>query len=80
MGTIFRKYISKVPKPLFIGLICGIVGVLPDIDHIVAYETGMDYTFVRPWHTSILVGSSIVLGTCYACLGGLLIKLVLRNK
>jgi len=79
MGTKAKRYILQRRTPFLVFGLCGLVGVLPDLDHVLAYEKGWDYLLVRPLHTPILIISSIILGGCLALLGGLLIKLVLKR-
>jgi len=58
---------------------CGIAGILVDIDHPIAYYwlTGLDTRFL---HIPLLISSSIVLCGCYAYIGGLYVRMVLREK
>lgn len=79
MGTKIRRYMLQRRNALLISLGLGLAGILPDVDHIVAYEKGWDYLLVRPWHTPILIGASIVLGCCCAYCGGLFIRMVLKK-
>jgi len=65
--------------PLWTILLCGLAGILIDIDHPIAYYwlTGLDTRFL---HTPLLVSSSIMLCGCYAYIGGLYVRMVLREK
>ena len=62
-------YPKMLHTTLLIGLLCGIVGVLVDMDHVVAYFTGRPDKF---FHPHLLVASSVVLCSLVAYLGGLL--------
>jgi len=54
---------------LLVGLLCGVVGVLTDLDHIVAYFVKHSG---RVYHTHILIVASCVFVGLIAYLGGLL--------
>ena len=56
---------------LLVGLLCGTVGVLVDIDHFIAYFTRGSG---RVLHTPILIVSITMLCGLIAYLGGLLIR------
>jgi len=53
-----------------IGLLCGVIGVLVDLDHVIAYYIGRSNRFL---HTPLLIVSSIVICGALAYLGGLLL-------
>lgn len=64
---------------LFIVGICGTVGVLVDIDHIIAYY------LIPQWsekflHAPLLITSSIVILGLGAYLGGLYLRMVLKKE
>lgn len=63
--------------PLWVIGVCGLVGVLIDLDHIIAYywATGLNGRFL---HTPILIFSGLVLVGLGSYLAGLLVKLVLK--
>lgn len=63
--------------PLWVILLCGLAGLLVDIDHPISYYwlTDLSKTFL---HTPLLLISCIVLCSCGTYLGGLLIRMVLR--
>ena len=63
--------------PLWVILLCGLVGVLVDIDHFIAHYwlTDLDARFL---HTPLLIISCAVLCCCGACIAGLLIRMVLK--
>jgi len=65
--------------PLWIILLCGLVGILIDIDHPIAYYwiRDLDGRFL---HTPLLIASCVVLCGCGAYIGGLLIRMVLGGK
>jgi len=79
MWTKVKRHILQRRDALLIFGLCGLVGVLPDLDHVLAYEKGWDYLLVRPLHTPILVVASVVLCACCTCCGGLLIRMVLKK-
>jgi len=56
---------------LFAFGICGLVGVLVDLDHLVAYFTGWRGRF---FHTPLLIASSLMLVGLGAYLGRLLLE------
>lgn len=62
--------------PLWVIVLCGVIGILVDIDHPIAYYwlRSLDGQFL---HTPLLIASGVVLCGCCAYLGGLCIKLVL---
>ena len=67
MGNILRYSLFGVP--LWVILLCGVLGVLVDLDHV--------FWGTRKLHPYLLLASSIVFcGTC-AYLGGLFIRMVL---
>lgn len=59
--------------------LCGVAGVLVDIDHPIAYYL-LQEASRRFLHTPILIVSCIVLCCLGTYLGGLFVKLVLRKK
>jgi len=65
--------------PLWVGVLCGVISVLVDLDHIIAHYwlTGLDGRFL---HTPLLIISCGILFSCCAYIGGLLIWLVLGGK
>lgn len=70
---------SWLRTSLFVGFLCGIAGVLVDIDHPIANYTNkeLDGRFL---HTPILVISSVVFCFNLARIGRLYNKKVLRRK
>ena len=62
--------------PLWVILLCGVVGILVDIDHLIAYYLVPKWS-ERFLHTPLLIISCAVLCGCGAYLGGLLVRLVL---
>ena len=62
--------------PLWVILLCGVAGILVDLDHPIAYYwlKGLNGRFL---HTPLLIASCIVFLGCCAYIGGLLITLVL---
>ncbi len=57
--------------PLYVIGICGVVGVLVDLDHIIAFGG-------RFLHTPLLIGSGVILIGCCAYIAGLHIRMVLN--
>jgi len=71
-------------RTLRIICLCGICGVLLDIDHIIAflyyYPLPTEHLNLRIFHTPVLIITCLaILGTC-AYLGRLYIKLVLKRS
>ena len=66
-------------KPFRIGIVCGIISVLPDIDHIIAYYwlKGLDGRFL---HTPLLIWAGTLIIIMCAYITGLYIKLVLKKQ
>lgn len=71
----FLNY-SACGVPLWVILLCGLVGVLVDIDHLISYYL-IPRQRGRFLHTPLLIISCVALLGCSAYLGGLLIKMVL---
>lgn len=63
--------------PLWVILLCGLVGVLVDIDHFIAHYwlTDLDARFL---HTPLLIISCVILGGCCAYIAGLYSWMVLK--
>ena len=63
--------------PLWVIVLCGVIGILVDIDHPIAYYwiRSLNGRFL---HTPLLITSGIVLCGCCAYIGGLLIRMVLK--
>lgn len=59
---------------LLVGVLCGIVGILVDIDHLISHFNGRSGHFL---HTPILIIAGIIICGALAYLGGLLIRMVL---
>jgi hypothetical protein len=63
---------------LFAGLYCGIIGVLVDFDHPVAFALGIkDGRFLHPY--TLIIGCGIFLA-CIAYIGGLLFSAFLKRR
>lgn len=72
-----RIFSLGIGKPLLIGLLCGVCGVLLDLDHPIAYALNIGYPrFLHPVYFYISCG--IIIG-CISCVGGLLFKMVLKR-
>jgi hypothetical protein len=68
-------------KSLPLVCLCGLVGILLDIDHVAAYFQGIPQgADVRIWHIPILIGVGIVMLCLSALSGGLYIRTVLVAK
>ena len=63
--------------PLWVILLCGLAGVLVDLDHFIAHYwiTTLDARFL---HTPLLIVSCVVFCGCCACIAGLFIRMVLK--
>jgi hypothetical protein len=72
--TIFVRSLSVI-------CLCGLVGILPDIDHVVAFFIGVpkeaDH---RIWHLPLLIGVGIVMLCLGAFSAGLYFGAVLKKK
>ena len=66
-------------KPFYIGVMCGAISLLPDIDHIISYYwlKGLDGRFL---HTPLLIWAGTLIVIMLSCASGLYIKLVLGGK
>jgi hypothetical protein len=71
------KHPSKFGAPLLAFWICGVVGVLIDLDHPIGYIFGLDG---QSYHTPLLYIASVVLCGISAYLGGLFIWMVLSRR
>ena len=54
---------------------CGCVGVLVDLDHVIAHKRNLDHRFLHP---IFMLVACVVIFCCIAHLGGLVIGLVLK--
>jgi len=74
-----RIYHLLRSKPFRVGILCGLVSVLPDIDHIISYYwlKELDGRFL---HTPILIWAGTLIVIMCAYYSGLYIKLVLRER
>ena len=63
--------------PLWVILLCGLVGILVDLDHFIAHYwlTELDARF---FHTPLLIVSCVILGSCSAYIAGLYLRMVLK--
>lgn len=62
---------------LFVGICCGLVGVLIDLDHVIAYKYGRECTNARLLHKPLGLAAGIIIISCIACIGRLYLRLVL---
>jgi len=65
--------------PLWVILLCGLVGILIDIDHPIAHYLIPEWSG-RFLHTPLLIISCVVLCGCCAYFGGLFLRMVLGGK
>ncbi len=65
--------------PLWVILLCGVLGVLVDIDHPIAHYLIPEWSG-RFLHAPLLIISGVVLCGCCAYCAGLYIRLVLGGK
>ena len=77
MWLSYLKDLSVLGVPLWVILLCGILGVLIDADHLIAYFSGgrLSPQFL---HTPLLIISGSILLGCGAYLGGLLLRSFLK--
>ena len=70
-------YYQVLGVPLWVIVLCGVVGILVDIDHPISYYwlRSLDGRFL---HTPLLIGCGCVLLGVGAYIAGLLVKLVLK--
>lgn len=68
---------SRGKFALWLGLFGGAVNVLVDIDHSPVLWGGKAS---RAFHPAILIGAGVIALCCLACIGGLLVRMVLKNK
>jgi hypothetical protein len=61
--------------------LCGVLGILPDVDHIAAYSSGIpkDGDF-RVWHPTVFLVVGIVMFIVGALSTGLYIRAILKKK
>ena len=61
--------------------LCGIFGILPDLDHIIAYSLGISNSSdVRIWHPTIFFVCCAIIFCYGAYLGGLYIRILLKKR
>jgi len=72
-----RHYLAS-SVPFWVILLCGLVGILVDIDHPIAYYLIPEWSR-RFLHTPLLIGGCFVLCGCGAYIGGLLLRVVLKG-
>lgn len=66
--------------PLYVIGLCGLCGVLVDLDHVIQGIWFQDAGTGRILHTPILIGACLAILYCCACITRLYFKLVLRRK
>lgn len=71
---------NKIINALFIGVCCGIVGILPDIDHIVSYWLSPLSEDRRIFHVAIFIVCCIVLFSLISYGTGFFIQRILKKK
>ncbi len=80
MRLLNRNNSVKVRGALYVSIMCGVAGVLPDIDHVISYWIHPLSESRRIYHDAILVVCCIVLCSLIAYCGGLYIKHSLKGK
>ena len=70
-------YCMATRSPLYIIGICGLAGVLVDIDHIVKIIPQINYIQARIWHAPLFIISCLAICYMGSCVRGLYFKLVL---
>ena len=70
--------ITVLGVPLWVILLCGVLGVLIDLDHPIAYYR-LNKSHSRFLHTPILIISGCIFFISLSCIGGLLYKAVLSK-
>ena len=68
---------QNIVSALLVFGICGLTGLLVDIDHPISYYLVPEWGG-RFLHTPLLIASCVVLCYCIACIGGLLVRMVLK--
>jgi hypothetical protein len=63
----------------WVGILCGCIGVLVDIDHPISFALGWPVTMSRFLHPYALAFGGVVFIACCSCIAGLLFKPVLRR-
>jgi len=76
-----RRSHKILESPLFIFSLCGVCGILPDLDHAMAVQLCLDpQRAARFIHFPIFVVVGCIVCCLCALLGRLCIKLVLRRR
>ncbi len=75
-----RNYLKMLGYTLVAGIICGVVGVLVDTDHVIWYLFQDQFSDGRFLHTPLLYGACIVLVAYTACIAVLFIKMVANRS
>jgi len=70
------KNSSRLRNALFVGIICGVAGVLVDVDHVISHYSSGEKE-ARYLHSPLLILSSGILICCYTYITGLLCKKIL---
>lgn len=73
----FKLFILGIDRSLLIGILCGCVCVLVDLDHPIAWAFGLENG--RIFHPYYFLISCLVILGCGAYIGGLLFKAILRR-
>jgi len=61
--------------PLWVIMLCGVLGILVDLDHPIAYYLNLDGRFL---HTPLLIISGLIFLGCCAYITGLFLRMVLK--
>jgi hypothetical protein len=71
---------NKTRSAFYVGIMCGVIGILPDIDHVISFWIQPQSESRRIYHDPILFVCCLVLCSLIAYGGGLYIKYILRRK
>jgi hypothetical protein len=71
---------DKIRSAFFVGMCCGIIGILPDIDHVISYWIQPLSENRRIFHVAIFITCCLVLCSLVAYGGRFYNKYILRNE
>lgn len=71
-----RLFVSRITSPLLVGICCGVICVLVDIDHFIALPLGWNPRFLHPYYFALSCG--IIVGCC-TYVGGRILQKVLKR-
>ena len=75
-----RNYLKMLGYTLVAGILCGVVGVLVDTDHVIWYLFQDLFSDGRFLHTPLLYGACSVLVAYTVCIAVLFIKMVANRS